>query len=294
MSAYLVLRRVRIHNANAMGSPYIAGFPPMTAWCGGAHALERRIRAHLPEISFNGVGVSCHKFEMQSYRGVGDNVRSLKGMGSPFVYKKGKFTKPSFIEEARCHLTVTLIIKLNGVDEDNKDEVERLAATEFPLMKMASGDILGYRKPKVMLVDDKDEKKHQQGERQLLRMLMPGFVIRERRDILLNTQKEMQDTDALNALLATIAIYHQKQDNFSMEKAYPGWLVPLSVGYRRISTPRPNGGRQDERYLHCFVENVCTLGEFKMPFRFKTVDATLWHYEYIEKDGLYICRNQAV
>ena len=43
---YLLLRHVKIHNANAFSSPLTIGFPAMTAWLGAMHALERKLRQH--------------------------------------------------------------------------------------------------------------------------------------------------------------------------------------------------------------------------------------------------------
>ena len=44
MSTYLVIRKMQIHNANAMSSTYTIGVPAMTAWLGAVHALERKVR----------------------------------------------------------------------------------------------------------------------------------------------------------------------------------------------------------------------------------------------------------
>ena len=43
MKAYLLISRLRIHNANAMSSTLTIGVPAMTAWLGAVHALERKL-----------------------------------------------------------------------------------------------------------------------------------------------------------------------------------------------------------------------------------------------------------
>lgn len=53
MNRILLIPRLRIHNANALSSPYTIGFPALTAWLGGVHALQRKLNADgLPQLSF--------------------------------------------------------------------------------------------------------------------------------------------------------------------------------------------------------------------------------------------------
>ena len=62
---YLLLRQVKIHNANAFSSPLTIGFPAMTAWLGAMHALERKLRQceSLSDIRLTKLAVSCHDFD---------------------------------------------------------------------------------------------------------------------------------------------------------------------------------------------------------------------------------------
>ena len=39
MKKILYIPKIKIHNANALSSPYTIGFPAMTAWGGGVHAI---------------------------------------------------------------------------------------------------------------------------------------------------------------------------------------------------------------------------------------------------------------
>ena len=50
MKAYLLISRLRIHNANAMSSTLTIGVPAMTAWLGAVHALERKLGERLSLI----------------------------------------------------------------------------------------------------------------------------------------------------------------------------------------------------------------------------------------------------
>ena len=65
------------------------------------------------------MAVICHNIDLQTHKGDGDFVYSIIGTGNPLVEnkkrKKGErwdeFARPPFIEEARCHLTVSLVIE---------------------------------------------------------------------------------------------------------------------------------------------------------------------------------------
>ena len=61
MKQFLIIPRIKIHNANALSSPYTIGFPAMTAWFGAIHALQRKLTAAaFKELRFTRAAISCH------------------------------------------------------------------------------------------------------------------------------------------------------------------------------------------------------------------------------------------
>ena len=113
MSSLIVIPKIKIHNANALSSPYTIGFPAMTAWLGGVHALQRKLnQQHFANLKFPRMAVVCHHIDLQTHKGDGDYVYSIIGTSNPLT-KTG--SRPSFIEEARCHLTVSLVIEYQGL-----------------------------------------------------------------------------------------------------------------------------------------------------------------------------------
>ena len=121
IKTYLLLRQVKIHNANAFSSPLTIGFPAMTAWLGAMHALERKLRRNetLCSIRLKKLAVSCHDFDLQTYKGPGDYVNSVIITSNPLRKKGASFERPPFIEEARVHLTVSLLIEVDGLSSSN-------------------------------------------------------------------------------------------------------------------------------------------------------------------------------
>ena len=69
MRQFLLIPHLKLHNANAMSSPYTIGFPAMTAWLGAVHALQRKLQSKGCEVSLIKVGVSCHEFYLKTYYG---------------------------------------------------------------------------------------------------------------------------------------------------------------------------------------------------------------------------------
>ncbi len=90
----LLIPHLQIHNANAMSSPYTIGFPAMTAWLGGVHALQRHLRQQgLTDIELTGAAISCHRFDLQTHKGQGDFVHSI--VAPPIRWIKTAAGRPS-------------------------------------------------------------------------------------------------------------------------------------------------------------------------------------------------------
>ena len=306
----LLLSHIRIHNANALSSPYTIGFPAMTAWLGAVHALQRKLNARNLPVQFEATGVVCHAMDLQTYKGPNDFVSSIIGTGNPLEPKTEKgnpanAVRPSFIEEARCHLDVTLVIEVSGLDADDydnlRDQVNRLLHAG---MKFAGGDIIKFAAPEIRTIEDGAA----EDMALLSRKLMPGYALIERRDLMVEAMEQGQD--ALDALIDYLAIHHhcQQDENgevswTSQRKTQPvkdgelakpaGWIVPIATGFHGITPLGEAKNQRDPDTLHRFAESVVTLGEFKMPYRFKQVNDMLWRYHFDETNSLYLCQQAA-
>lgn len=286
----LIIPHLKIHNANALSSPFTIGFPAMTAWLGFTHALQRKLnQAGYDELRFISTAVVSHKFNLQTYKGNGDFVSSIVGTGNP-LDKDGK--RSAFIEEARCHLEVTLLIEWEGNDEeieDNPDFIQFIAQVLIG-MKVAGGDILGYSQLELGFIDDSEPTQMQS----LTRKLMPGYVLVERRELMMESM--VQGKDALDALLEYLTVNHQceKSDegevSWTSKRKTAGWIVPIATGFQGISELGKAKNQRDPDTPHCFAESIVTLGEFIMPHRIKRLDEMLWHYHAETENNLYLCQ----
>lgn len=307
MKKYLLLRQVKIHNANAFSSPLTIGFPAMTAWLGAMHALERKLRQceSLSDIRLTKLAVSCHDFDLQTYKGPGDYVNSVIITANPLRKKGASFERPPFIEEARVHLTVSLLIEVDGLALSSLSTFTEKTAETLMGMKIAGGDILDFlpiqdpmeststRNSRILLVDEENER----DVRRAIRSLMPGYVLVERRQLLKQKNEEHNQQDILQAMLDLLALHYEYddgQDSWSLQpRKEKGWLVPIVTGFKGLTPLGHVANQRDANTLHRFAEPVLTLGEFKMAHRFQDIDEMMWQYQYDADKDLYVCVNES-
>lgn len=287
MKTVLLLPKISIQNANALSSPYTIGFPAMTAWLGGVHALQRKLNAgQFPDLAFTSTAVVSHEINLHTYKGRGDYVHSIIGTSNPLGKDGGR---PSFIESPRCHLTVSLVVECEGVSAEASTRL--LAAVTHALhagLKLAGGDIIRFNAPSLLAIDS--EKAHQQ----LMRKLMPGHVLIERRDLLIDAMASGRD--AIDGLLDYLKVTTHSDEagegpvEWRSEKKSLGWIVPIATGFQAISKLGHAERQRDADTPHRFAESVVTLGEFKMPYRIKALNDMLWHYHVDAEKALYLCQ----
>lgn len=287
MKLMLLIPKINILNANALSSPYTIGFPAMTAWLGGTHALERQLKNEgYNTIFFKSIAVICHRIDLQTYKGSGDYVYSIIATGNP-LDKNGD--RPSFIEEARCHLTVSIVIECENIGIIDYDEfVHAVELLVKGKLKLAGGDILNCATPELVEVDDETS------SRKLLRRLMPGYCLIERRDLMKQAMEEGKD--CIDALLDYLKVTHSCEvgDDGIVEwtscRKENGWIVPIATGFHGITDLGEAENQRDPETPHRFAESIVTLGEFVMPYRITDLDNMLWHYHADLNNNLYLCQ----
>jgi CRISPR-associated protein Csy2 len=285
----ILLPKINIQNANALSSPYTVGFPAMSAWLGFMHAMQRKLREKgVGDIELLSLAVSSHKFNLQTYKGDSDFVYSIIGTANP-LEKDG--ARGAFIEEPRCHLEVSLLLEFQG-DEDKIDtpEGKELIGNLLATMKIAGGDILSFQPPEISVINDNDDR----SRNSILRRLMPGYVLVERRELM---QESMQEgMDAIDAMLPYLTVHHSsvqldnEQVEWRSQRKVAGWVVPISVGFHGISALDTALNQRDPNTPHRFAESLVTLGEFVMPHRVKSLDDMFWHHHFEPNNNLYICQ----
>ena len=311
-SGFLLLPRLRVHNANAIAGPMSWGFPAITAFTGFVHALQRRLNAAGIEIQLKGVGVICHGFELQSSKPAGKHTHVFHLTRNP-LNKDG--STASLIEEGRMHLDVSLLVGVESELPTHSDELNALAhqcLTQALSMRLAGGSLLPpthmlARHQPVLWPIYGDESENIKQFKQIKRRLLPGFALVERRELLAAHTQQFQaqhpEADALAALLDCTRLNidppnpqadADAPDAQWQRRARKGWWVPMPVGYRALSAVYDAGAvanARDKETPFCFVEAVYSLGEWISPHRVGSEVELLWHYHADPDAGLYLCTN---
>ncbi|MGJ8521950.1 CRISPR-associated protein Csy2 [Carnimonas sp. R-84981] len=314
----LVLPRLRIQNANAISSPMTWGFPAMTAFVGTMQALERRLPDDLG-LMFSGIGVICHSMEPQ----VTDKgpVRAFHLTRNP-VDKSGN--SAAIVEQGRAHIDVSLLIDVefddNGTlySQQQRDEIAQRLYHLVQGMRIAGGSVVPSMNvadrrhaPKLISFNPDDEQQSSADWRRIRRHLLPGFALVQRDDLLKKHTEALKTTDktatAFDAWLDLSRINHEccaiedqsssaatkQQFEWRIRRPYPGWLVPIPVGYAAIS-PLYNPGevanaRDPERSFR-FVESIYSIGEWISPHRIKDPEELFWNVDTDRaKQGIIYC-----
>ena len=299
----LLISRLQIQNANALSSPFTIGFPAMTAWLGATHALQRKLQAQGLNVTFSGTGVISHDFELQVHRGDKDSFASIIGTSNPLEPKtekdkpKGNAVRASFIEEARCHLEVSLVIEYQCADDQKAELIDAVTRLLHGKMKIAGGDIHHFNSPAVFVVEHEDPT----AVRKFMRKTMPGYALIERRDLMFAAMNE--NPDAMSALLDYLAVHHQSEvdeegdvtwsaKRKTFEDKPIGWVVPIATGFHGISELGQAKNQRDANTPHRFAESLVTLGEFKLAHHFKRLDDILWRYHFDSENNFYLCQQK--
>lgn len=308
MKSLLILPRIKVENANAI-SGLVYGFPAVTHFLGYVHAISRELDRKLG-VRLGGCGIVCHDYHVQTYKGAGgEHIFSLSR--NP-LNKDGK-TAP-FTEEGKVRIEVSLVIECDFTSDDfdfdtgaTSEEVkkfEELVSDLAVVRHLAGGIITGLSPVKFIEVSESEEKSQQQFRR-VLRHLMPGFVLRDRSEVLQQYISKNPNLSPFEALLDFYTLKSRaipstenetdgtgkvKWENIS--KPCGGWIVPIQAGYRAIS-PLYDKGKvacaRDPEVPFCFVEPIYGLAEWLGPHRIRDIESIIWRYKY-DKD-FYICLN---
>ena len=298
MRNFILIKNIQVQNANALSSPYTIGFPSMTAWLGFVHALERYVcKKALPEASLKSMAVVCHEIYLHTVKnGYNYHIINSKNPPSTRIDKKFLDKNKSFIPEPRCNMKCSLLIEHN-VCRGQWSELYGVFNHRLHLMKIAGGDIVDFQKLNENLCCLIDESEKQE-IRKLTRQMMPGYLIIERRDLMV--QSMFEGRDALEALLDHLKIinYCDKDEHgnifWKKKRKNPGWIVPIATGFHGITELKQIEGQRDPDTPHRFAEAVITLGEFIMPYRAQSLDEMLWYYYIDSKNSLYLCQQKPI
>lgn len=265
MSQYILLKNIRVQNANAIAG-FTWGFPAITHFLGFTHHLTRKLMdsESYTELRFTGCAVISHKTQVHTYRPI---VESPKGSGKFLItepqfcqtrnpaYQHGEEPKykvgtPPVIEEGKMNMTVSLLISYEGYIEGNRqDDFTGWLLKKCLLQRLAGGSILDIEA--IETYDLGIEKEASTKLRVLKRALLPGFVLKDRSDYLEEYYQEEYKKNAkaelLDAWLDLIALKQKSRPKSNLILKYVEkqkdpkpieiWLEHLKQPYEKGNIP---------------------------------------------------------
>ncbi len=312
-NAYIVFERISVQDANCIAG-FTYGFPAITHFLGFGHALSRKLLVS-QSLTLQGCAVICHQHQIHAYQPKENRDYVFAQSRNP-PREKGKnkdgkekaAIPPPIIEEGKMNMTVSLVMACFDLNISRTAEINALKQTLHDLAqrhRLAGGAIEKIAAVHVFNLDE------QKSLRKLKRLLLPGFVLMDRSDLLAShyhTLKQCQpNTELMDAWLDFSALKYQAQPKLKegelepsdsteaewvrMDKPAKGWLVPITNGYKAISPVYPAGevaNTRDSTTPVCFVEAAHSIGEWRSLHRIQRVTDMLWHYRY-EQDW-YLCQ----
>jgi CRISPR-associated protein Csy2 len=265
--ALVLLPKLKVFNANLISSPITWGFPAPSAFAGFGYALQLLLQKQNLDVRITGVGIVCHDFEAQ----VSDTfVKALKLTRNP-LDKTG--TVAGIVEEGRSHLTVSLLLAVEGALPMTEDALRQSSVklnyqnsagihvnkqVNFPAhllelaggMRLAGGSIRLSGKNAMSWLPNAHEDQVALA-RSIAKRMLPGRLLVARHALLESHLADLQVSDpqasALDALLDLQAIHYspeatgsvnkkgEPQAKWTRSRRAPGWLVPVPLGYGAIS-----------------------------------------------------------
>ncbi len=215
---------------------------------------------------------------------------------------------PPIVEEGKMDMKVSLVMVCPELNISRVAEINALSQTIMNLAyqhRLAGGSIQNIAAIHVLNLEQKKLSK------KLKRLLLPGFVLMDRSDLLADhyqTLKQQQpDAELMDAWLDFSALKYHAEPKLKeseleatdktqaewlrMDKPAKGWLVPITNGYKAISPVYPAGevsNTRDGITPVCFVEAAHSIGEWRSLHRIQQISDMLWYHRH-EQDW-YLCQ----
>ncbi len=299
MADYILLERIQVENANCIAG-FTYGFPAITAFLGFEHALSRKLKEQIG-IELSGCAIFCHDYEVNSYQDF--YIRFIQSRNPPLTLKEEESKKlkspASIIEEGKMDMTVSLLLRIDGILSSNSELKEEYLTTIKGLVyqsRLAGGSLKKLKSIQIVS-DDKES------QRKLKNILLPCFTLLDASHLLEEHFEKLQNEQSLLECWTDFfafkekAIRNHETDEISWQRYIPenkkGWIVPLMIGYKGISplySPEEVENLRDTRYPFRFVEAVHGLGEWKSLHRISDLNTLFWQY-HVENEW-YLCQQK--
>lgn len=276
---YLLLKKIKVESFNGFSSDITYGFPAVTAFLGFSHMLERKLNVKYPDLKCLNTGIISHKVNIYTTTIKTDKYHKIyfNHMLHPLKKKGLQFIGASLTPEIIGNMECSLIIDLGQyiISEKNKTEFLTQVQNIVHTSRLAGGNISNMELADIISFSS-DSSQNKSQWRKIKASLSNGFALIPRQDL-------MTTDNTFDNFMEKLAI-NKKTDN----RNQPGWIVPITVGYKALTSPSYVKYQRDIDKEHIFVESILSLGEFKMLRHFTSPKDFMWQYAINNK--FYLCK----
>lgn len=201
MSQYLLINHIQVQGANAVAG-FTWGFPAITHFLGYVHHLAQKANKSdkFSDIKLSGCTVIAHSHHIHTFGG--KEKQFIQSRNPAYlkndVEKVMKGKSPSVIEEGKMDMDVSLLITCDGdIGGDREEEFIEWLSTNCQLQRLAGGTILSIGTIELFTIDDENNAGNL---RNMIRRLLPGFVLLDRSAYLENHFQTLQTNNSKSEL----------------------------------------------------------------------------------------------
>jgi len=202
MSQYIVIKRIKVQNANAIAG-FTWGFPAITNFLGFVQNLSRKLAntKDYQDITLTGCAVVAHEHQAHTFGRY--ERRFIQSRNPPYlkqdVDKVVAGKAPAVIEEGKMNITASLLVGCNGNIGNREEGFLKWLQRACLLQRLAGGTILDIANMELHHPENTGDVKN------IARKLLPGFVLLDRSQYLESHYQELvednPDAELLDAWL---------------------------------------------------------------------------------------------
>ncbi len=238
---------IQAQNINAVAGLTTGAISP-TAIMGITHTLQRKINNDFKEdpLELLGTAMIVHEHHQHTFRNDNGAIKFTQSRNAPYLHgltDEKKRSTASVIEEGKMNVNLSLLIAYEGFIVDS-DEVIAWLNTHCRLLRIAGGSVLDIKNIDLVSIDGGENEEREL--RQLVRLLLPGFVLYERSD-LLACHAQDKDCDTLTAWIDFVSLKQSARPEHNLIDRYlesledvtfwESWQNYLSTPYQDTEIP---------------------------------------------------------
>lgn len=252
---YVILPRLQVQNANAQPILWMIAPPSMMAYSGFAHAFALAVGAS----THAGFAVVHHDIAFQGEISGGE-INPHQFRAAQFIDKVDYSSKSKYAlssqPTARCHMTVSLVIRFDAESSINETKIEPFLRAA----RIAGGSIVQHRfsiKDKTLILPRANY------SRCIADRVGGGFSLKERKDLMF---LQSGDKDRLDPFIRTITrpfdpLPEGPVDPLAVTDNRK-WITPTTLGYMRV-TELAERSMVRNGLLHAFAEPLLGFIEYQ-------------------------------